>query len=224
MKFYRHYKNKPYRILGIAKHSETLQDLVVYETLYENPTASLWVRPKEIFFSSIEVDGQLRPRFEKIPLDIKLFQSPSDTQLKSIMPIVDKSFTQWSCERFRNKIQKQKNLFLTLGLVDNEAVGFKLGYEYEQDEETFYSWIGAVLPQFRRLGVARELMQAQHDWCRTQGYKKVRTKSQNSYPGMLILNVKTGFEVVGTENSSSDKSPGPRPYYADLKIIMEKKL
>lgn len=60
---YRHYKGKEYRVLGVAKHSETLEDLVVYETLYDNNLSKLWVRPLEMFLEGVEVDGRMVPRF-----------------------------------------------------------------------------------------------------------------------------------------------------------------
>lgn len=63
---YRHYKGKEYRVLGVAKHSETLEDLVIYETLYENKTSRLWVRPVKIFLESVEVDGKIVPRFKHL--------------------------------------------------------------------------------------------------------------------------------------------------------------
>lgn len=63
---YQHYKGKKYLVLGIAKHSETLEDLVVYLSLYDNELASLWVRPLTIFREVVEVDGQNMPRFSKI--------------------------------------------------------------------------------------------------------------------------------------------------------------
>ena len=60
---YKHYKGKFYRILGVAKHSETLEELVVYEALYDNPLSKLWVRPKKMFLEKIEKDGKKIPRF-----------------------------------------------------------------------------------------------------------------------------------------------------------------
>jgi hypothetical protein len=61
---YQHTKSgKLYKVLGIAKHSETLEDLVVYETLYDNPRSKLWVRPKAMFLEEIELNGQKVPRF-----------------------------------------------------------------------------------------------------------------------------------------------------------------
>jgi hypothetical protein len=61
---YRHYKGKDYRVLGVAKHSETLEELVVYEALYDNQVSKLWVRPKTMFLEEVEFDGQKVPRFE----------------------------------------------------------------------------------------------------------------------------------------------------------------
>lgn len=61
---YEHYKGKRYNVLGIAKHSETLEELVVYQALYgEN---GLWVRPLKMFLENVEVDGEKVPRFRFI--------------------------------------------------------------------------------------------------------------------------------------------------------------
>ena len=61
---YRHYKGNEYIVLGVAKHSETLEELVVYQQDYGE--RGLWVRPKEMFQESIEVDGRQMARFEFI--------------------------------------------------------------------------------------------------------------------------------------------------------------
>jgi aromatic ring-cleaving dioxygenase len=61
--YYTHYKNKPYRVLDLARHSETLETLVVYEALYENEQGRVWVRPEGMFREEVVVDGVKRPRF-----------------------------------------------------------------------------------------------------------------------------------------------------------------
>lgn len=61
---YEHYKGKQYKVLNIVKHSETLEDLVFYECLYENDLGKFWVRPLEMFLEDIVVDGVKRPRFK----------------------------------------------------------------------------------------------------------------------------------------------------------------
>jgi hypothetical protein len=63
---YRHYKGKMYRYLRVVRHSETLEELALYETLYENDLGSVWVRPLNMFFEDVEVDGKLVPRFAYI--------------------------------------------------------------------------------------------------------------------------------------------------------------
>jgi hypothetical protein len=61
---YRHYKNKRYKVICEATHSETKEQLVVYQCLYGD--YSMWVRPKEMFLELVEVEGRLVPRFEYI--------------------------------------------------------------------------------------------------------------------------------------------------------------
>lgn len=58
---YRHYKGKEYSVLGLARHSETLEELVVYRQEYGDH--SLWVRPKAMFVEKVSVDGKEAPRF-----------------------------------------------------------------------------------------------------------------------------------------------------------------
>lgn len=64
---YKHAKTgNLYRVLGVAKHSETLEDLVVYEALYDNPKSKLWVRPLSMFEEEVEIEGKKRKRFERV--------------------------------------------------------------------------------------------------------------------------------------------------------------
>lgn len=58
---YRHYKGQRYRVLGTARHSETLEPLVVYRALYGE--YGLWVRPLAMFVETVLVDGKRVPRF-----------------------------------------------------------------------------------------------------------------------------------------------------------------
>lgn len=60
---YEHYRGKQYRVLGVGKHSETLEDMVVYEALYPNEISRLWVRPADMFTQEVEVSGTPVPRF-----------------------------------------------------------------------------------------------------------------------------------------------------------------
>ncbi len=61
---YKHYKGQKYKVICLARHSETLEELVVYEALYENKISKFWVRPKEIFLAKVEIDGKKIKRFK----------------------------------------------------------------------------------------------------------------------------------------------------------------
>ncbi len=59
-------KGDLYKIIGLAKHSETLEDLVIYEPQYENPLAELWARPISAWQELVDIQGEKKPRFELI--------------------------------------------------------------------------------------------------------------------------------------------------------------
>jgi len=61
---YRHHKGGEYEVIGVTRHSETLEALVIYRPLYNQ--TGLWARPHAMFFGEIEVDGRWRPRFARI--------------------------------------------------------------------------------------------------------------------------------------------------------------
>ena len=65
---YRHYKGKDYQVIGLARHSETEEPLVVYRTLYGD--FDLWVRPLAMFNEQVEVDCEAYPRFTFISEDV----------------------------------------------------------------------------------------------------------------------------------------------------------
>ena len=103
--------------------------------------------------------------------------------------------------------------FLILIAVDlDRVVGYKVGYQ--ERKTRFYSWLGGVYPEYRDRGIATELMQRQHEWCKNQGYTVIRTQTKNQWRNMLILNLRSGFDVVGTY---TDEKGEP-------KIILEKRL
>ena len=63
-KYYKHFKGNIYRVLHIAKHSETLEDMIVYQAMYGE--RGIWVRPKTMFEETIERDSKVIRRFEEI--------------------------------------------------------------------------------------------------------------------------------------------------------------
>ena len=63
-KFYRHFKGNVYKVLHVAKHSETLEEYVVYQAMYGE--RGVWIRPKEMFEETIVRDGVEVKRFTEI--------------------------------------------------------------------------------------------------------------------------------------------------------------
>lgn len=57
---YQHYKGNFYQVVGIARHSETMEELVVYRALYDG---TLWIRPRGMFLETVVVEGRTVPRF-----------------------------------------------------------------------------------------------------------------------------------------------------------------
>jgi len=61
---YRHYKGGDYEVLGVVRHSETLEALVLYRPLYGH--GGDWVRPHAMFFETVVIDGVAQPRFSRL--------------------------------------------------------------------------------------------------------------------------------------------------------------
>jgi len=62
---YRHYKGGEYEVLGVVRHSETLEPMVLYRPLYNE--SGLWVRPYSMFTEQVQINGRVQQRFEAMP-------------------------------------------------------------------------------------------------------------------------------------------------------------
>ena len=95
----------------------------------------------------------------------------------------------------------------------DELVAYKVGFE--KTSRLYYSWIGGVIPKYRRRGIAEKLMKQQHELALKLNYKFVQTHTKNKFRPMLLLNIKNGFNIVGVYTSTHNN---------DQKIILEKTL
>ncbi|KZY44975.1 hypothetical protein A3733_14555 [Pseudoalteromonas shioyasakiensis] len=82
--------------------------------------------------------------------------------------------------------------------IDNEPVAYKLGYAL--DSNTFYSWLGAVVPKCRGNGIAQALLNAQETWVQEHNYRAIKVKSMNCFPAMLSMLIKNSYAIVGYED------------------------
>jgi GNAT superfamily N-acetyltransferase len=103
-------------------------------------------------------------------------------------------------------------LIAFVAFADEKIIGYKIGHE--RKPKHFYSWLGGVDPDFRGQGIAKELMQRQHAWCKDHGYIAIRTQTKNKWRSMLLLNIKAGFDIIGTYIDD----------HKDIKIMLEKYL
>ncbi len=139
---------------------------------------------------------------------------PPEPQFTELIALLAAVFTNQTPDAIRDDLLATANCPVLLVQVARSAeriIGCKLGYEREPG--LFYSWLGCVDAQFRGQGIAAELMRQQHDWCRAQRYKVIQTKTYNQWRSMLLLNIRSGFDIIGTE-----------PGRYGLKIVLEKPL
>ncbi|MDT3253303.1 GNAT family N-acetyltransferase [Serratia sp. root2] len=102
---------------------------------------------------------------------------------------------------------------LLLAEIDGQPAGFKLGYQTQ--EKVFYSWLGGVLPAFRRHGVAQALLAEQERWAQAQGYRQVRVKTRNRFQPMLMMLIGNHYRIVQLEKKGE---------VADYRLLLEKTL
>ncbi len=81
---------------------------------------------------------------------------------------------------------------------DQQVVGFKIGYDRYQDG-SFYSWLGGVLSENRKEGIAAQLANEQEKWVSEQGFSSITLKTRNRFRAMLIFALKNGFLIENIE-------------------------
>ena len=92
---------------------------------------------------------------------------------------------------------------ILIGQINEESVGFKVGYDRYQNQKTYYSWMGGVLPEYRNKGVAAALQLELESWCKQQGFTQLRFKTRNNHVKMIHFGVKNGFYLVDLEKKTT---------------------
>lgn len=135
---------------------------------------------------------------------------PKQAQLEELLHLYATIFEDAQLKFFIERIETKTQLLCLIAYDQKTPVGFKIGYRY--DETTFYSWVGGVLENYRKRGIAKTLASLQEKWAQENGFSKLRTKSMNRFKPMLILNLKNGFDIVQVYTNDSGQT----------KIIFEK--
>lgn len=106
---------------------------------------------------------------------------------------------------------------LYLALVaekEGDLIGFKVGYQSDTPDR-FYSWMGGVRPEFRKLGVADALADFQEKWAVEHGFTSIFFKTRNRFPAMISFGLKRGFKILEVI---------PKGGVEDYRIVMGKEL
>lgn len=98
-------------------------------------------------------------------------------------------------DSFRQRYRGRYNVLQMIARIKDRPVGFFLGFELKPT--TFFAWFYGVLPDFRRQGIATQLMEAVHEWTREQEYESIRLECHNSARSMLHLAIELGYTVAG---------------------------
>jgi predicted GNAT superfamily acetyltransferase len=137
---------------------------------------------------------------------------PSKELLENILIVYKSIFEDYKLDFFKDRIHQKEELLIALCYHQNQLVGFKIGYRY--NDTTFYSWVGGVLDKFRRTGIAKKLAETQEQEVKAKGYESIRTKSMNRFKPMMILNLKNGFDIKSVYTNDVGQT----------KIVFEKSL
>lgn len=98
-------------------------------------------------------------------------------------------------EFFRRRFLGRYNPLMVVANMDERPVGFSLGFELKPT--IFFEWLYGVLPDYRRTGIASQLMDGVHAWSREHGYEQTRLECHNRHRPMLHLCIAKQYDVVG---------------------------
>ncbi len=98
-------------------------------------------------------------------------------------------------ESFKRRFRGRYNVLQLLARLQDRPVGFFLGFELKPT--VYFAWFYGVLPDFRRQGVASQLMDAVHAWAKQNEYESIRFECHNQHRPMLHLAIALGYDIVG---------------------------
>ena len=199
---YRHYKNKDYKVLYTAVNTETKEEMVVYQAMYDE--GKIWVRSKKMFLEEVEVDGQKKTRFEFISEDDNDWQNKYKRALADYQNLLKQTakekieFAAYANERVLKEI---------LPVYDH----LKLAIEHHNGESTddWLTGVKHVVKQFKdvlnKIGVQEILVP-------TEASGKIQDKkfdhnlmeavsseetADESLDGQVARQVKAGYKLNG---------------------------
>jgi len=113
----------------------------------------------------------------------------------AIPEFLDGSGNAYSLKHFADKITGKRH-FILIAYYNNEAVGYIVAYD-QLNDGSFYCWMAGVIPDFRRQGILKALMDYLFEKSEKMGYEKIRIKTRNDRRAMLSYLVSHDFLVTG---------------------------
>jgi GNAT superfamily N-acetyltransferase len=114
---------------------------------------------------------------------------------------------------FKRRFTGRYNALTLLARLNDRPVGFWIGFELKPG--MFYHWLGAVAPDVRRQGVAKQLQEAQQSWARDHGYEYIRCECLNHQREFIHFAIAVGYDIVGIRWDST---------HADNLVVFEKSI
>ena len=98
-------------------------------------------------------------------------------------------------EFFKRRFLGRHNELMLIASIDQRPVGFFMGFELKPN--TFFAWLFGTRPDFRRQGVASQLLEAVHAWALEQDYELIRFECHNQHRAILHMAIAHGYDIVG---------------------------
>ena len=98
-------------------------------------------------------------------------------------------------EFFKRRFLGRHNPLMLIASLGDRPVGFFVGFELKPN--VFYAWLYGVVSDFRRQGVATQLLEAAHAWAKDHGYEYVRLECHNQHRATLHMVISHGYDIVG---------------------------
>ena len=98
-------------------------------------------------------------------------------------------------DAFQRRYLGRHNVLQMIARVENRPAGFFVGFELKP--RVYFAWFYGVLPDYRRQGIASQLMEAVHEWARDNDYESIRFECHNQHRPMLHLAIAKEYDIVG---------------------------
>lgn len=147
-------------------------------------------------------------------MNIEIITEITPSLAKDIEQLEEKIFPEtYQPGRFTSELPGKDDPLNILAYDNGQLIGYKLGYKLK--DNVFYSWLGGVVLEYRKRGLAQQMMDVQHKAVKERNYDLVRTNTRNNNPPMIIVNLKNNFNIIGMYQKSGE---------THLTITLEKKL